>query len=98
MGDTVSVEMNAARDAGAITAALYKGDSDSAGLLLGFYDGDPVAQSALCGALAAIAAAAFQTIDRVGQEMMTVHGIVFPGARQVLSGVLMKLAEEKQET
>jgi hypothetical protein len=93
MGDTVSVETNAARDAGAITAALYKGDSDSAGLLLGFYDGDPVAQSALCGALAAIAGAAFQTIDRIGEELMTVHGIPFASGRQALSVVLMKLAE-----
>jgi hypothetical protein len=93
MSDTVSAEENAARDAGAITAALFKGDVESADMLLAFYERDPVAQSKLCGSLAAIACAVLKTVDRIGEEMMTVHGVQFPSSRQVLAGVLMKLGE-----
>jgi hypothetical protein len=93
MSDNTSVEENAARDAAAVTAALFKGDVESAGVLLACYEGDPVAQSKLCGSLAAVSAAILQTVDRIGEEMMTVHGVPFPSSRQVLAGVLLKLAE-----
>jgi hypothetical protein len=34
MSDNLTVEQNAARDAMAVTAALFKGDVESAGILL----------------------------------------------------------------
>jgi len=43
MSNNLTIEQNAARDAVAVTAALFKGDVESAGILLSCYERDPVA-------------------------------------------------------
>ncbi len=93
MSDTVSVETNAARDAGALVAALHRGDVDSASLLLGFYS-TPPEMAALVSSLAAIACAVLKTIDTIGEEITIVHGIPFVSSQQVLQSVLMRAAAE----
>jgi hypothetical protein len=88
MSDTLTVEENAPRD-----AALFKGDVESASILLRLYERDPIGQAALCGALAALSAAVLKAVDGIREELATVKGIAIPSARDVLSGVLLRLAD-----
>ena len=87
-----TVEMSAARDAAAMVASSYRNDAESLEILSGFYQ-TPEQQSALCGALLAFSCAVLKSIDGIGEEIMTVHGIPFPSSQQVLSTVLARLAE-----
>lgn len=89
--DTATVD-NATRDAIAIVASLRKGDKDSASLLLGFYT-DPKETSALCGALAAFAAACLTTIDNVREHFHVTGGVILPSGDDMLKTVMLKLAK-----
>lgn len=97
MSDLLDVISNSARDSAAIVGALSRGDVESAQLLMSFYSNNSVAQAALCGSLAAFATALLRTIDSVGEEIRTVHGVAFPTSQQVLASVLVKLAEPEAE-
>jgi hypothetical protein len=96
MSDTLTVEQNAARDAAALVAALHKGDTDMVTILLSLYN-DREEMAALCGSLAAFANAILKIIDGIGEEIRTVHGISFPSSSQVLSSVLLRLAEPSKD-
>lgn len=81
---------DAMRDSAALVASLYKGDTDSASLLLGFYT-DPEEMAALCGALAAFAAACLKTVDSVRDKVLVSDGVTLPTGDQVLKRVIVKM-------
>jgi hypothetical protein len=90
MSDTTVVN-DAAKDAAALVASLYKGDTDSASLLLGFYS-KPEEMAALSSSLAAIACACLKTIDNVRGHVLISDGVMLPSGDDVLKTVMMKLA------
>jgi hypothetical protein len=87
---------NAARDGAALVAALYKGDTDSASLLLGFYS-TPEEMAGLSSALAAIACACLKTIDNVHDHVIVSDGVRLPSGLDVLKTVLIKLATDDHD-
>lgn len=82
---------DAVKDAAALVASLYKGDIDSASLLLGFYS-KPEEMAALCSSLAAIACACLKTIDNVRDHVLVSDGVMLPSGENVLKTVMIKLA------
>jgi hypothetical protein len=90
--DTTSVVDNAARDASALVASLYKGDVESYSLLIQFYQDDTKAQAALCGSLAAFASACLTTIDNVRDHVLVSDGVMIPSGENVLKSVMVRLA------
>ena len=93
--DTVSVNENALKDAVAVVASLRKNDTESAGMLLGFYERDAKAQAALCGALAAFAVACLATIDNVRDHVLVSDGAMLPSGSDVLKTVMLKFGESQ---